>query len=137
MSFAAGVRPTRRSTVERWRVSGAWKRVCRLVKARARNRCEVCGAAETFRMSVTGRRTSNLVTGHRVPPERYAGSPLDAANLFCLCRACNASQGNRTVEEWRAAQTGRLVALELAQSPPRRPSQVISRHYTRKEAESA
>jgi hypothetical protein len=113
-------------------VSGAWKKVCRLVKARARNRCEVCGAAETFRTSVTGRRMSNLVTGHRIPPERYGGSPLDAANLFCLCRACNASQGNRTVEEWRAAQTGRLVALGLAQRAPRCPSQVITRNYTKR-----
>jgi hypothetical protein len=107
------------------------------VKARDGHRCQVCGASETFRASATGRRMSNLITGHRIPPERYAGSPLDAANLFCLWRACNASQGNRTVEEWRAAKTGRLVALGLAQRPSRRLSAVITRNYTRKEAERA
>jgi hypothetical protein len=47
----------------------------------------VCGAAETIGLSATGRRMSNLVTGHPIPPERYAGRPLDLAKLFALDRA--------------------------------------------------
>ena len=91
----------------------AWKRLIPFVKRRAGHRCEVCGASEVFHRSATGRRMSNLLIGHRTPAERYMGSPLDRANLYCLCQACNASQGNRTEAEWRAARSGRLVELGI------------------------
>jgi hypothetical protein len=129
MSFGAAVR--RGGNVERWRVSTAWKRVCKLVKANAGHRCEVCGTPEMCRLSATGKRVSNLIVGHKIPPERYPGSPLDMGNLFCLCRACNASQGNRTLTEWRAARPGRLVELGIV-TPTDRPSAVITGDYRRR-----
>lgn len=93
------------------RVSTAMKKASVSVKARAGRKCEVCGALELFHRSRTGRRMSNLILGHKVPLERYEGSPTDKDNLWALCRSCNASQGNRTVEEWQAAKSGRLVEL--------------------------
>jgi 5-methylcytosine-specific restriction endonuclease McrA len=119
-----------RRPVAKWRVSAKWKRICRAVKARDHYRCQVCGVPELYRRTATGKRMSNLVVGHKIPPERYAGSPLDTANLWLLCRADNASQGNRTPEEWRAARSGRLVELGLVD--PDRPSRVITRDYTKR-----
>jgi 5-methylcytosine-specific restriction endonuclease McrA len=118
--------------VESWRVSTAWKRLAPLVKRRAHNRCEVCGDPEIFHRSASGKKMSNLLIGHRTPPERYAGSPLDPGNLFCLCRACNASQGNRTEAEWRAARSGRLVGLGLTGPKEPTTSAVITTDYTRR-----
>jgi len=121
-----------RAAVEAWRVSTAWKKACRRVKDRDGHRCRVCGTPEGFRRSATGRRMSNLVVGHRIPPERYGGSPIDDGNLYTLCRPCNASQGNRTEDEWRAARTGRLVELGIvAGEPGRTSSSVITTGYSR------
>lgn len=116
-----------RRPVEPWRVSKAWKRTCTIAKRRAGYACEVCGVGETFHPSPKGKRMSNLVAGHRVPPERYPGRPTDPANVWILCSACNASQGNRTPEEWQAARTGRLVDLGLVSHGPERkaPSRTI------------
>ncbi len=122
-----------RRPVERWRVSTAWKKLIPFIKRRAGYRCEVCGASETYHRSATGKRMSNLLVGHKTPPERYIGSPLALTNLFCLCVQCNSSQGNRTVEEWHAARSGRLI--ELGITGPKAPdpaSSVVTADYTRK-----
>ncbi len=108
-----------------------WRAVRKLVKARDHYRCQVCGLPELYSRSRSGRRMSNLQVGHRIPAERYPGPHDDPANLWTLCRGCNASQGNRTPEEWRAARSGRLVRLGLLQEP-QRPSSVIVRDYTRR-----
>ena len=118
--------------VDRRRVSTAMKRAARLAKARAGHKCEVCGAPELFHRSATGRRMSNLVLGHRVPLERYRGSPTDPANGYVLCRGCNASQGNRTPEEWRAAASGRLVRLGLVRTDRPAKRAVTVADYTRR-----
>ena len=120
-----------RQPVRRELVSTQWKKVTPHVKARDHFRCQVCGVEERYRVTARGRRMSNLVVGHKIPPERYQGSHHDPANLWTLCRACNASQMNRTPEEWRAAATGRLVRLGLSQPTPRR-SSVVSVDYTRR-----
>lgn len=120
-----------RRPVERWRVSTAWKKLIPFIKRRARYRCEVCGEPEVYHRSATGKRMSSHVIGHKVPPERFAGSPLDRANLWLLCRACNASQGNRTPEEWFAAGSGRLRELGISGQKAPTTSQVITRDYTK------
>ena len=127
MTFGRG----ERRPVEGWRVSTGWKRVCPFVKRRDGFRCTICGAPEVYHRSPTGKRMSNLLIGHRTPPERYQGSPLDVRNLFTLCRPCNSSQGNRTVEEWLAAGSGRLVELGIAgPQAPTTPSSVVSKDYS-------
>lgn len=55
-------------------------------------RCVVCGS------------TRNLVGGHRIPAERYAGPHDDPRNLWTLCQGCNISQGSLTASEWRATE---------------------------------
>lgn len=90
-----------------------WRKVRELVRRRDRHTCQVCGAPE--RRGPSGR--TNLRVGHRTPPERYAGHHDDPGNLWLLCADCNSSQGNRTVEEWFAAATGRLVELGIVRPP--------------------
>jgi len=120
-----------RLPVEGWRVSTGWKRVCPFVKRRDGFRCAICGSPELYHRSPTGKRMSNLLIGHRTPPERYQGSPLDVRNLWTLCSACNASQGNRTELEWRAARSGRLVELGLAgPQTPDPASSVVVKDYS-------
>jgi hypothetical protein len=128
MSFGER-RPVRRALV-----STAWKKTTPKAKARAGHRCEVCGVAETFHLSPKGRTLSNLVVGHRIPPERFSGSHNDLANLWVLCLACNASQGNRTPEEWFSARSGRLVELGLVRSfvPPASQNQSVAAHDSSK-----
>jgi hypothetical protein len=59
-----------------------------------------------------------LVADHRVPPHRYRGTFADPANLWTLCKACNNSKGDRTVEEWRERmdQTGGRPGIYTARS---------------------
>ena len=106
------------------------------IKARDGFCCQVCGAPEVFTRTKSGRVMTNLQVGHRIPAERYPGGHNDPANLWTLCRGCNASQGNRTPEEWNAAASGRLVRLGLVarlgvvRTPGR--TAVISGDYTRR-----
>ncbi len=74
---------------------------------------------------------SNLQFGHRIPAERYAGSHDDPQNVWTLCRGCNASQGDRTPEEWRGGASGRLVNLGLVRAAAG-PSAVITGDYTKR-----
>lgn len=67
-----------------------------------------------------------LVADHRTPPHRYPGPFADPANLWTLCKACNNSKGDRTVEEWQ----GRT------EQPAGRPL-YIARSYLSSEAEAA
>jgi hypothetical protein len=120
-------RPTRPALLSR-----GWRAICPIVKRRDHYRCCVCGATETWHHSATGRRLSNLLIGHKTPPERYMGSHNDPANLWTLCFACNASQGNRTVEEWFAAQSGRLVELGITGPKVPTTSAVITKDYSRR-----
>ena len=112
-------------------LSRGWKRVCPFVKRRDHYRCCVCGVVETFHTTPNGRRMSNLVIGHRTPPERYPGSHNDPRNLWTLCASCNSSQGNRTPEEWLAARSGRLVELGIAGPQAPTTSSVITRDYSK------
>lgn len=130
MSFGGKRQPVRRALLSR-----GWRHVVPLIKRRDGYQCQVCGARESWHTSPTGKRMPNLVVGHRTPPERYMGSHNDPANLWTLCASCNASQGNRTEAEWRAARSGRLVELGIAgRKTPDPNSSVVVRDYTRKAA---
>jgi hypothetical protein len=58
------------------------------------------------------------VADHRIPPHRYRGTFADTDNLWTLCKACNNSKGDRTVEEWRERmdQTGGRSGIYTARS---------------------
>ena len=67
--------------------SAAWQRIRRLVLQRDLWRCMYCGAEAR-------------VADHVVPPERYAGSHNDPANLVAACSSCNNSKRGMSIEEW-------------------------------------
>ena len=108
LTFAEPRRPFRRALSTK-----QWRATRKAIKARDGYCCEVRGAPEIFARTKSGRTMTNLQVGHRIPAERYPGGHNDPANLWTLCRGCNASQGNRTPDEWRAAASGRLVRLGL------------------------
>ncbi len=120
-------RPTRPALLSR-----GWRAIVPVVKRRDGFQCQVCGVRETFHRSAAGKRMSNLLIGHRTPPERYMGSHNDPANLWTLCFQCNASQGNRTEAEWFAAGSGRLVELGITGPQAPTDSAVVTRDYSRK-----
>jgi hypothetical protein len=74
--------------------STSWRRARDETLARDGYRCQACG-----RQGAKGDRW--LVADHRTPPHRYAGPFADLANLWTLCRGCNYSKGDRTIEEWQ------------------------------------
>ena len=74
--------------------STSWRRARDATLARDGYRCQACG-----RQGRQGDRW--LVADHRTPPHRYPGPFTDLGNLWCLCKACNNSKGDRTVEEWQ------------------------------------
>lgn len=82
--------------------SAAWKRTRVAARIRDGGRCVVCGSRR------------NLVGGHRVPPDRYAGRAEDPANVWTLCQSCNVAQGSMTADEWRRTDSyrRRLAARE-------------------------
>lgn len=86
--------------------SQAWRAARDATLARDGFACQACG-----RQGRQGDRW--LVADHRTPPHRYAGAFADLANLWTLCRGCNYSKGDRTVEEWR----GRTDAKPAWTSP--------------------
>jgi 5-methylcytosine-specific restriction endonuclease McrA len=84
-----------------------WKRTRRDARIRDGGRCVVCGS------------TRNLVGGHRVPAERYAGRKADPGNVWTLCQSCNVAQGNRTDAEWKLTESYRRRVAARAEQPSR------------------
>ena len=97
-----------------------WRRARDATLARDGYRCQACG-----RQGRAGDRW--LVADHKTPPHRYGGAFADLDNLWCLCRGCNYSKGDRTVEEWQ----GRT------EPPTGRPVYVARSSYLSSEAEAA
>jgi hypothetical protein len=56
------------------------------------------------------------VADHRTPPHRYAGAFADLANLWTLCRGCNYSKGDRTIEEWQGRTDPPASSVYVARS---------------------
>jgi hypothetical protein len=79
--------------------SMSWRRARDATLARDGYTCQACG-----RQGQPGDRW--LVADHKTPPHRYAGMFADPDNLWTLCKACNNSEGDRTVEEWRGRMDG-------------------------------
>jgi 5-methylcytosine-specific restriction endonuclease McrA len=75
--------------------TAAWKRTRQETRLRDGGRCVVCGSRR------------NLVGGHRVPAERYAGSHDDPGNIWTLCQSCNVAQGRLTADEWKQTDSYR------------------------------
>ena len=74
--------------------SMSWRRARDATLARDGYQCQACR-----RQGQAGDRW--LVADHRTPPHRYPGPFADPDNLWTLCKACNNSKGDRTVEEWQ------------------------------------
>lgn len=72
-----------------------WKRTRAEARARDGGRCVVCGS------------TRNLVGGHRVHHEKYAGSHDDPGNIWTLCQSCNVAQGTMSADEWKRTESYR------------------------------
>jgi hypothetical protein len=99
------------------RYSGmAWRRARDFTLARDHYTCQACG-----RTAATERERRILVADHRIPVQRWQGAFADTTNLWTLCKACNNSKGDMTVEEWYSsaqapsARSGRQGASYAAQ----------------------
>ena len=93
--------------------SMSWRRARDATLARDAYTCQACA-----RIGRKGDRW--LVADHKVPPHRYPGAFADLANLWTLCKACNNSKGDATIEEWRARTTRQVYGPRLA-APPSTP----------------
>jgi len=91
--------------------SMSWRKARDEVLRRDGFTCQACGRKGD------PRNARLLVADHKVPPHRYAGAFADVANLWTLCKACNNSKGDATVEEWRA----RSAAPSSYRRPPSTP----------------
>lgn len=86
--------------------SMSWRRARDATLARDAYTCQGCG-----RQGRQGDRW--LVADHKVPPHRYPGAFADRDNLWTLCKACNNSKGDATVEEWQARTTRQVYGPRL------------------------
>ena len=107
--------------IRRFRSSGAWKRIRRVILAEESN-CGICG--KPVDKDMPARLPGSPEVDHRIPLER-GGHPTERSNLMLTHKLCNQKKSNRMMTDGELLNLQKTINKERYRGPEENWSDIL------------